>query len=230
MPKTVIVTGAAGNLGTAVVDKFLAEGYYVLATVEPGTRHPFDPALTQLEIHEVDIADESATRQFVQSAYEVHKNIQATVLLVGGFAMGSIAETGLYELEKMFRLNFFTAYNVARPSFLRMQWQPEGGRVVLIGARPAIDPADGKGKMAYALSKSLLFTLSQLLNAAGEDKNVRSTVIVPSIIDTPANRSAMPGADFSTWVQAEELAARIEEASRTDSFPDEKVVKVYGGA
>ncbi len=230
MPKTVIVTGAAGNLGTAVVEKLLTQGYHVLATVEPGTRHPFDPSQSRLEIHEVDVTDEVAARQFVQSAFEVHQTVQAVVLLVGGFAMGSIAETGMYELEKMFQLNFFSAYNLVRPAFLRMQWQPGGGRMVLIGARPALDAADGKGKMAYALAKSLLFKLSELLNAAGADKNVASSVIVPSIIDTPANRAAMPNTDFSAWVRAEDLAAQIEQACRTDGEPREKVIKVYGGA
>jgi NAD(P)-dependent dehydrogenase (short-subunit alcohol dehydrogenase family) len=111
-----------------------------------------------------------------------------------------------------------------------MQWQENGGRLVLVGARPALDPAAGKGMVAYSLSKSLVFSLADLLNAAGEGKSVYTSVIVPSIIDTPANRASMPKADFSTWVRPEELADKIEMACRPDVVPTERVVKVYGRA
>ncbi len=229
MLKNVIITGAAGNLGSATVDKFLREGYHVLATVEPGTRHHFIPGTPNLEVHQLDVTDDNAAREFVQRAFEEHKHIAAAVLLVGGFSMGSIAETSLSDLHRMFRLNFESCYNLARPAFLRMQWQENGGRLVLVGARPALDPAAGKGMVAYSLSKSLVFSLADLLNAAGEGKNVYTSVIVPSIIDTPANRAAMPKADFSAWVRPEELADKIEMTCRPDVVPTEKVVKVYGG-
>ena len=229
MSRNVIITGAAGNLGSATVDAFLREGYHVIATVEPGSRHHFAPGIANLEVHEVDVTNEDSARQFVQGAFEQHKKIQAAVLLVGGFAMGTVAETSLHEIHRMFRLNFESAYNLARPAFLRMQWQENGGRIILVGARPALDPAAGTGMVAYSLSKSLLFHLADLLNAAGEGKNVITSVLVPSIIDTPANRASMPKADFSAWVSPEELAEKIEKASRPDSLPDEKVMKVYGG-
>jgi NAD(P)-dependent dehydrogenase (short-subunit alcohol dehydrogenase family) len=230
MLKKVIITGAAGNLGSATVDKFLREGYHVLATVEPGTRHHFIPGIPNLEVHQLDVTDENASREFVQRAFDEHKSIGAAVLLVGGFSMGTIAETSLSDLQRMFRLNFESCYNLVRPAFLRMQWQENGGRLVLVGARPALDPAAGKGMVAYALSKSLVFSLADLLNAAGEGKNVYTSVIVPSIIDTPANRASMPKADFSAWVRPEELADKIEMTCRPDVVPGERVVKVYGGA
>jgi NAD(P)-dependent dehydrogenase (short-subunit alcohol dehydrogenase family) len=230
MSRKVIITGAAGNLGSATVDKFLREGYHVIATVEPGTRHHFVQGNSNLEVHQIDVTDENAAREFVQHSFEEHKNIAAAVLLVGGFSMGGIAETSLSDLHRMFKLNFESCYNLARPAFLRMQWQENGGRLVLVGARPALDPAAGKGVVAYSLSKSLVFSLADLLNAAGEGKNVITSVIVPSIIDTPANRASMPKADFSAWVRPEALADRIELASRPDVVPGERVVKVYGGA
>jgi NAD(P)-dependent dehydrogenase (short-subunit alcohol dehydrogenase family) len=230
MSSNVIITGAAGNLGSATVDKFLREGYHVIATVEPGSRHHFAPGIPNLEVHEVDVTDEDASRQFVQGAFEAHKTIQAAVLLVGGFAMGSIAETNLPDIQRMFKLNFESAYNLSRPAFLRMQWQENGGRIILVGARPALEPAAGKDMVAYSLSKSLLFRLAELLNASGEGKNVITSVIVPSVIDTPANRASMPKADFSAWVSPEELAGKMEMACRLDAVPEEKVMKVYGGA
>ena len=229
MLRKVIITGAAGNLGSATVDKFLREGYHVLATVEPGTRHHFVPGTPNLEVHQLDVTDENAAREFVQRSFDEHKFIGAAVLLVGGFAMGGIAETSLSDLHRMFRLNFESCYNLARPAFLRMQWQPDGGRLVLVGARPALEPAAGKGTVAYSLSKSLVFSLADLLNAAGEGKNVFTSVVVPSIIDTPANRASMPKADFSAWVRPEELADQIEMACRPDVVPGERVIKVYGG-
>ncbi len=228
MNKTVIVTGAAGNLGSAVTEKFLQEGYQVVGVVEPRTRHHF-ATHPNLEIKEANLFDEDSARVVVQQTYDQYQEIQAAVLLVGGFAMGNLIRTSYREMEQMLDLNFRTAYNVVRPVFLRMQTQEKGGRIVMIGSRPALEPETGTDVLGYALSKSLIFKLSELLNVAGKEKNIQTSVVVPSIIDTPSNRSAMPNADFSTWVQPSELAERIVEACLPEKTLTDTVVKVYGG-
>jgi len=227
MSKAVIITGAAGNLGSAVTAKFLAEGYQVVAIVEPRTRHHF-PETPNLDVKEANLFDEDAARVAVQQAYDQFPTLQAGALLVGGFMMGNLIRTSYRELEQMMDLNFKSAYNVVRPLFLRMQSQGKGGRIVLIGARPVLEPGGGVDMIGYALSKSLIFKLADLLNAAGADKDIVTSVVVPSIIDTPTNRSAMPDADFSTWVKPDELAEKIENACHLDKRPAETIIKVYG--
>ena len=98
-----------------------------------------------------------------------------------------------------------------------------------MGARPALNPADGKGSLSYALSKSLVIKLAEMLNAEGAYNNVVAHVVVPSIIDTPVNRAAMPTADFSKWVRAEDIADTIAYlCSQSGSPVRDAVVKLYG--
>src|SRR5262245_24104836 len=120
MDKIAIVTGASGNLGQAVVSRFLAKGYNVIGTVVPGD--PVEIALTheKFETRVVDLLDEMSSEQFVQSIMEKYQRIDAAVLTVGGFAMGSIAETRTADAMKQYRLNFETAYTIARPVFVQM--------------------------------------------------------------------------------------------------------------
>lgn len=223
--KTVLITGASGNLGKACVEKFLAEGYKVLAIVSPGKTLNID--LSGIETFEADLANEASIEKVINSITSSFK-IDTALLLVGGFAMGNIQDTSSAELQKMFSVNFETAYFTARPVFNHMMMQA-GGRVVFIGARPALNPADGKSTLAYALAKSLVFKLAELLNAEGTTKNVVSHVIVPSIIDTPVNRKAMPAANFSDWVKPEEIAETIFHlCTDKGSAVRDAVVKLYG--
>lgn len=205
--KTAIITGASGSLGQAVVGKFLKDGYRVIGTVSPASkkdrlRHK------NLEIVEVNLASEPESRAFVRSTVEKYKKIDALLLLAGGFGMGGIAESDQAALQQMISLNFYTAYFTAREVFGHML-QQEYGRIVLIGARPVLEPARGKNVLPYTLSKSMLFQLSELLNAEGNNKNVISVLVIPDIIDTPENRRNMPKADFSRWAPPEEIAGVI---------------------
>ena len=132
-------------------------------------------------------------------------------------------------MRKMFSLNFETAYHVARPVFLHMQQEAIPGRIILVGARPALLAGAGKDMLAYGLSKSLLFKLAEYLNAEGKAKNIVTSVIVPSTIDTPTNRKEMPQADFSAWVTAEEIAETMAFiTSAKGSTLREPVFKIYG--
>src|SRR5688572_5861693 len=226
MKKNVLITGASGNLGKATVDKFLKEGYNVLATVTPGKTLGFPAPGVQL--YEADLTDENSVNVVIKQIVADHTALHAALLLVGGFAPGTIQNTDGLLLKKMLSLNFDTAYFVARPVFQQMLAQPDGGKIVLVGSRPALQPKEGKNTLAYALSKSLIFKLADFLNAEGSSKNVTTSVIVPSTIDTETNRNAMPDKDFSAWVKPEEIAASIAFLCSEESRAlRDSVLKVY---
>lgn len=231
MTKTAIVTGSAGNLGQAVVKKFLDAGLKVLATTLPGESLDVFMGYSQFKAYELDVTKEEACRGFVQTMVEYHQSIDVAALLVGGFTMGNIYNTSRKDLQKMFSLNFESAYFLAKEIFIQMAKQPTGGQLFLVGARPALVPEAGKDVLAYALSKSLLFKLAEFLNAEGKDKNVVTSVIVPSIIDTPVNRKAMPDSNFSDWVQPEHIADIVNFiVSDSGKALKEPVIKMYGNA
>jgi NAD(P)-dependent dehydrogenase (short-subunit alcohol dehydrogenase family) len=226
--KTVIITGASGNLGKACVEKFLQAGYNVVATVTPGKTLGFEVAAS-IETFEADLTDEDAVEKVMADIIKKYKTIDATLLLVGGYASGGIKDTNGAVLKKMFTLNFDTAYYVVRPLFQHMLGQVNGGRIIFVGSRPALVPKDANRSLGYALSKSLLFKLADSLNEAGNASNVTASVVVPSTIDTPANREAMPKSDFTTWVKPEEIAdAMVHLCSAESKTWRETVVKLYG--
>jgi NAD(P)-dependent dehydrogenase (short-subunit alcohol dehydrogenase family) len=149
---------------------------------------------------------------------------------VGGFAMGDIAGTSTGDIMKQYKLNFETAYNMVRPIFIEMKKQ-NTGRIFLVGSRPGLDATSGKGMIAYGLAKSLVFRLAELMNEEGKAHNIVTSVIIPGTIDTPQNRLAMPDADFSKWVSAEEIANTISffcsEGARSIREP---LIKMYGNS
>jgi NAD(P)-dependent dehydrogenase (short-subunit alcohol dehydrogenase family) len=207
--KTVLITGAAGNLGSAVVQKFLTEGYRVIAAVANAEQIASLGTAANLDAQALDLSDESAAAAFVAQTISKYQRLDACMMLVGGFAAGSIDTASGDEIRKQFTLNFETAYFIARPLFKHMM-EAESGRLIFVGARPSIDPAAGKDFLAYALSKSLLFKLAELLNAQARGKNVTASVIVPSTIDTPFNRKNNPEVNPDNWVKADEIAAAME--------------------
>ncbi|MGK2862838.1 MAG: SDR family NAD(P)-dependent oxidoreductase [Chitinophagaceae bacterium] len=230
MSKIAIVTGASGNMGQAVVNKFIDEGYKVIGTVVPNDPVPMDFPSDSFEKIIVDLMNEEDSAKFINSIVDKHKNIDAVVLTVGGFAMGKIADTSTTDMVKQYKLNFETTYNVARPVFVQMMKQ-QNGRIFIVGSRPGMDAKSGKGMVAYGLAKSLIFRLAELMNDEAKGKNVVTSVVVPSTIDTPQNRKSMPDADFKNWVKPEEIAGAIfyhctEEAGALR----EPVIKVYGNS
>lgn len=228
--KTAIVTGASGNMGQALVKKFLAEGYNVLGTVIPNDPAPFDLNDPKLKKETIDLMDETASEKFVQDVIAEYGNVEAVVLTAGGFAMGRIADTPTADIYKQYRLNFETAYNVARPVFVQMMKQGSG-RIFLIGAKPGLSSMEGKGMVAYGLGKSLLFRLAELMNDEARGTNVVTSVLVPGTIDTPQNRKAMPEAKFENWVRPEAIAdALYFYCTDAASVLREPLIKVYNNA
>jgi NAD(P)-dependent dehydrogenase (short-subunit alcohol dehydrogenase family) len=230
MPKNVIITGANGGLGTAVVNKFLKSGFHIIATVFSEKHIETMEKNDHLEVHAVDLSNEQAAARFAAAAIEKHGRIDAAIMLVGGFAAGGIEKTTGDDLHKMFSLNFETAYYTTRPLFEHMI-NNNSGRLVFVGARPAVKASDGKNMLAYALSKSLVIKLAELLNATAKGKNVTASVFIPSTIDTPPNRSSMPEANFEDWVKPEQLADLMEMACTETGAPlRESIFKVYGNS
>jgi NAD(P)-dependent dehydrogenase (short-subunit alcohol dehydrogenase family) len=228
--KTILITGANGALGTVTVKKFLEAGYKVIAVDAADNNLGFAKNNEHFELHGVNLSDEPAATSFTNEMISKHGAIDGALMLVGGFAMGGIDKTGGQELHKMYSLNFETAYYIARPLFAHMM-EKQYGRLVFIGARPALVPQAGKGMVAYALSKSLLFKLAELLNAQAGNKNVVASVVVPSTIDTKPNRDSMPDADPSNWVTPGQVADVLEFICGEKGMPlRESVYKVYNNA
>jgi NAD(P)-dependent dehydrogenase (short-subunit alcohol dehydrogenase family) len=228
--KTAIVTGASGNMGQAVVKKFLAEGYNVVGTIIPNDPVPFEIEDAKLEKVIVNLMDETDSEIFVQNVIAKYGSVDVAILTVGGFAMGKIADTKTTDILKQYKLNFETAYNVARPAFAQMM-QQGSGRIFMIGSKPGLSAKDGKGMIAYGLGKSLIFRLAELMNDEAKGQNVVTGVVVPGTIDTPQNRKAMPDADFDNWVKPDTIADAIYfYCSDVAAVLREPVIKIYNNA
>ena len=228
--KTAIVTGASGNLGQAVVKKFMAEGYKVIGTVIPNDPVSMDFPAESFEKIIVDLMSEDDSQKLVASVISKYGSVDAAVLTVGGFAMGTVAETKTSDIAKQYKLNFETAYNVARPIFVQMLKQ-NSGRIFIIGSRPGLNAMNGKGMVAYCLGKSLIFRLAELMNDEAKGTNVVTSVVVPSTIDTPQNRKAMPDADPSKWVKPEAIADVIHfYCTDAAAVLREPLIKVYNNS
>jgi NAD(P)-dependent dehydrogenase (short-subunit alcohol dehydrogenase family) len=228
--KMVIITGANGNLGTAVTSHFLEKGYKIIATTHDEEGKNGLPNHENLQVRVINLTNETESASFIQSCIDENKKIDAALMLVGGFAMGSIATTSTDDIKSQIALNFDTAYHVARPLFTHMLAN-NNGRLVFIGARPSLQVADGKNMVAYSLSKSLLLKLAEFINETAKGKNVTAAVVVPSTLDTLPNRKSMPHADPSDWVKPQALAEILEfVVSDKAAVLRESVLKVYNNA
>lgn len=224
MERNLIITGAAGNLGKAVVEKFKREGYKVIATVLPDTGETVEEAD---DVYEVDVTDEHAVKDFANDYIMQYGEVDAVCLLVGGFAMGDIEHTGLEDLNKMIKLNFYSAFTMVK-SFLPLMKKADFGDFLFVGARPALQPEDAKNVVAYALSKRLVVELANYVAEDVKSTKIRAHVFVPSTIDTPANRESMPDADFTKWVGTAEIAEAMHYAVNNPSLRN-MTFKLYGG-
>lgn len=228
--KTAIITGATGNLGQAIIREMLEQGYRVYGTLVPND--PVKLAITSPQLHtrEVNLLEEASAETFVQSVINESSQIDAAVLTVGGFAMGDIGSTSSADIMKQYKLNFETAYHIARPLFLQMKKQGSG-RIFMVGSRPGDLMQNSKGMVAYGLSKSLVFRLAELMNDEAAGTDVVTSVIVPSTIDTPQNRKSMPDADFTKWVSPEHIGKVVSfYCSENASSIRQPIIRVYNNA
>ncbi len=228
MSGTILITGAAGNLGSAVLNKFLENDFQIAAIVSK-TRKSNLHETNRLKAFPLDLLDETSVEQIVKQVVEIFGDIDMAILTVGGFAMGGMEDTGQEDLDKMYRLNFLTAYHMARQVFIQMQRQSGGGQIIFTGSRPAMHPGEAKNMLSYALSKSLVFRLAEVINEDGKGNGITASVIVPGVIDTPQNREDMPDADFTRWVRAAEIADNIYHLiTPAGKQLRESIIRIYG--
>lgn len=229
--QSIIITGAAGNLGKAVLERFSDGQHRIYATLSSDkSAAAFSASVADplISAHVVDLSDEKDAATFVTGITQNDPAVTAAVLLTGGWGPGNFSATTAADVDKMLEINFKTAFHIVQPLYNYFE-KNGGGQFVFIGARPGLSPMVSGGPLAYALSKSLIFRLAEAINDDGKSKNIRAHVVVPSILDTPANRAAMPDADPSGWVKtadvAETIAFLLSDAGRSWR---EVVVKIYG--
>jgi NAD(P)-dependent dehydrogenase (short-subunit alcohol dehydrogenase family) len=219
----VVITGGTGALGSAVVARFLKEGATCHVTwIEPRELEHFAHA-KQVQLHQLDLGDESAVMEFYASL----TRLWGSVHLAGGFAMSPVEKTSADDMLKMFRLNAMTCFLCCREAVKAIRRSGDGGRIVNVAARPAVEPAGGM--IAYATSKSAVASITQSLAEEAKDERILVNAVLPSIMDTSANRRAMPDADFAKWPKVEEVAEAIAFlASSQNALTSGALLPVYG--
>lgn len=226
MDKSIVISGAGGALGSAVVEEFLNSGDTVHALYH---RAPEPSAIAKLNTYTVDLLDENAVDNLAAQILEKDTKINALVCTAGGFAPGNLENTGADDMRKQYEVNFLTAHNLVHPFYTKLK-EKGSGKIFLIGSRQGADAKRSINSVAYGLSKSLLFRLAEMINSDSKGK-VIATVIAPSTIDTEANRKAMPDANFSDWVSPASIARVIRfycSGEATDIR--EPVVNLFGNA
>ena len=218
--RVVLVAGGTGGLGRAASSAFLDEGAHVAVTYRnqpewEGFKNSVSANAPRLEGHEVDVTDEAAVNQLVEKLLMKHGRLDALVNAVGGYAGGlKLWETETRVFEQMLNLNLRSGYALSRAAVRAMLKQGRGA-IVNVAAKAAFDHAAGAS--AYAASKAAAVAMLDSLAADVKGTGIRVNTILPSIIDTEANRQAMPKADFSKWPKPQDIARVILFLSSDDA-------------
>lgn len=204
-----IVTGGTGALGQAITTMLLKSGgrvaipYAVEEERAALEAHLAPEGRARLLAIPADVTDEAALGKFVQAVRERHGRVDALVNAVGGFAGGDLVSTPLAEWERLMTLNLTSAVIACR-AVLPGMIAARSGRIVNIASRAVVPPSGGF--IAYTVSKAAIITLTQALAQEVKRHGITVNAVLPSTMDTPANRRAMPDADRSGWVSTAEVA------------------------
>jgi NAD(P)-dependent dehydrogenase (short-subunit alcohol dehydrogenase family) len=201
--KVVVVTGASGALGKVVAEVALARGARVAGIDHAPSQIPATP--DRIELGGVDLSDPGQAKKAIDAAAAHFGRLDALINIAGGFAFEAIVEGDPKTWQRMYALNVLTALNASQSAIPHLQ-ASNAGRIVNIGAMGALQAGAGMG--AYAASKAGVHRLTEALAAECKGR-ITVNAVLPSTIDTPANRASMPKADFKKWVTADELAEVI---------------------
>lgn len=225
--RQVVVTGGTGALGSAVIEALLAAGAachipYLFEAAAQAFPHRDHAGVT---LHRaIDLTDEAAVAAF----FAQRSGLWASIHLAGGFACGPIGKAGKALLASQLDVNVVTCYLSCRGAIAAMAG---GGRIVNVAARPALEWRGGAGMAAYAAAKAAVAALTVALAEEVAGDGILINAVAPSILDTPANRKAMPSADHAAWPKVEEVAQTILFlASPANGVTRGAVVPVYGRA
>jgi NAD(P)-dependent dehydrogenase (short-subunit alcohol dehydrogenase family) len=201
--KAIVVTGALGALGKVVVETALARGARVAAVDYAAAPSP--ATSDRLELGSVDLTDAAQAKKAIDSTVSHFGRLEALINIAGGFAFETIADGDPKTWQRMYALNVTTALNASRAAIPHLT-ASSAARIVNVGAMGALQAGAGMG--AYAASKAGVHRLTEALAAEHKGK-ITVNAVLPSIIDTAANRASMPKADFAKWVTPQELAEVI---------------------
>jgi len=224
--KHVVVTGGTGALGTAVVGSLLAQGAtctvpYVHEAEAQRFPHRSDAKVKMIAV--MDLADEAEVAKVFAAVTP-----WASIHIAGGFAPGKVAGTAKAALMAQIDSNLVSCFLCCRAAVNAMI-AAGGGRIVNVAARPALEPRSGAGMTAYTIAKTGVAALTMALAEEVAKDGILVNAVAPSIMDTAANRKAMPKADFDAWPKVEEVAATILFlASPGNSVTRGAIVPVYG--
>ncbi len=219
MPRTAIVTGAGGALGGAVARDLAQHGWSVIGVDRE------DPKIKGVTSVAADLTTVDGAQHVADAAGD---DLRAVAHTVGGFdAPGRVHEVDIERFERQFELNLRTAYLVIQAALPALRL--DGGAIVCVSSRAAVQPFPGAA--GYIASKAALLSLVDSLALEYRDDGVRVNAVLPSVIDTPANRKAMPDAEFTTWVSPQQIAAVIRHLVSEESGPTSGGhIPVYGRA
>ncbi len=234
--RVVVITGGGGGWGRKVVEAFLQANATVIVVERAEVTHSMEEWKAALGDHAArlhaaasNVFDEAAVASTMQEVTQQHGRLDVLVNLVGGFAAGQpVDQLDLETFERMLNLNlrstFLCSKYAARP-MLQQHW----GRIINIASRSGVQPSPKAA--AYAAAKAAVISLTEAQAEELKDEMITVNAVVPSIVDTPANRQAMPKADFSRWPKGEEIAAVILFlASEEAKLISGAAIPVYGRA
>jgi NAD(P)-dependent dehydrogenase (short-subunit alcohol dehydrogenase family) len=226
----VVVTGGAGALGAVVLDALLRSGAWCHVPLR-SAQSVERSALRGNPRASLDVVGDLADEAAVSRYYDGLEDLWASIHIAGALSSAPIARSDKSVLMNQLESNLISAYVCSRAAVAAMRKRKQGGRIVNVAARQALEPRLGAGSVAYTILKAGVAALTTALGAelAGEDILVNA--VAPSIMDTPANRKDMPDADFASWPKVEEVAATILFlASPENVVTRGAVVPVYGKA
>jgi NAD(P)-dependent dehydrogenase (short-subunit alcohol dehydrogenase family) len=228
--RQVVVTGGAGALGRAVVGALLDAGarcHVPCLTVAEADSFPLRERAGLTLVEAGDLSDETAAGRVFSGV----SGLWASIHIAGGFAFGPLADTDAEALRGQVNMNLMSCLWCCRAAVPAIAAGGNGGRIVNVAARPALEWRDGAGKVAYAAAKAGVAALTVALAEEVVAQGILVNAVAPAILDTPANRAAMPDADFARWPKVEDVArAILFLASPENQVVRGAVVPVYGAA